>query len=486
MTAQTWVQGLLYRPQTIVRDRELAEDWNDPPIEIIRGCIQEHQRGVQRMNELEAYYYGEHPILWRDLGGEDKGLPNNRLVANHAKYITDVAVGYFAGDPVKYGGAGIDGIVEAYKAIDIVSHDSEMAKDLSMFGVARELHFMSSDDPPIPKVTCIDPRKLFLVVDDTVEYKSLFAVHYYERRDADNNVIGWVINVYTASQTIRYRSKELDFYDYERLGETTHYYGAVPVIEFWNNEEQQGDYEQQRSLINAYNTLSSDRINDKEQFVDAILKIIGASLGDSEDEAGQTIKLLKKYKVLELPGGQQADAGWLVKNLNEADIEVLKNAVKSDIHEFSMVPDLTDKNFASNASGVAMKYKLFGLEQLAKTKERYYIQGLRERLKLFSTILSVKGQPKVDVSKITITMTRSLPSDDLEMSQIIANLGTTPAVSNETLISQLSFVRDATDENEKVNLQKDKDAERSQKAFGMPFDANDRITTKENDDDDEE
>lgn len=52
-----------------------------------------------------------------------------------------------------------------------------------------------------------------------------------------------------------------------------HYFGAVPVTEFWNNEEQQGDFEQQISLIDAYNVLMSDRVNDKEQLVDAILKI---------------------------------------------------------------------------------------------------------------------------------------------------------------------------------------------------------------------
>jgi SPP1 family phage portal protein len=186
--------------------------------------------------------------------------------------------------------------------------------------------------------------------------------------------------------------------------------------------------------------------------------------------------MLKKYKVLELPGMPDADAEWLIKNLNEADVEVLRNAIREDIHQFAMVPNLTDVNFAANASGVAMKYKLLGLEQLAKNKERYFIQGLRERLKLFSNVLKVKGKA-VDVSDVTITMTRNLPANDLETAQMISTLS--GSVSTETLITQLSFVDDAADEVERLNVEKDVEMERQQKAFGMPMGDNQDVTGDE-------
>ncbi|MCY9513304.1 phage portal protein [Paenibacillus apiarius] len=446
----------------IIRDRDLIDDPNDIPIPLIVSCIKEHQAGIARLNTLDEYYMGEHAILKRELGS-DTGLPNNKLVANHAKYITDIAVGYVTGNPVKYEGKQIDDITEIYKHIDIVSHDAELSKDLSIFGVGRELYFMTSDDNPIPKATVIDPRRLFLVVDDTVEYRSMFGVHYYQKRDINNTAIGWKINVYTPDLILMYHGSNLS--SFELVDIKSHYFGAVPVVEFWNNEERQGDFEQQISLIDAYNVLMSDRVNDKEQLVDAILKIKGMSLGDDEGQASKTIQLLKKYKVLEMPSSD-ADADWLTKSLNETEVEVLRNAIKSDIHEFSMVPNLTDENFASNASGVAMKYKLLGLEQLAKNKERYFIQGLRERLKLFANILKVKGKA-ADVSDVTITMTRNLPANDLETAQMISLL--VSMVSNETLISRLSFVNDAEEETDKVNLQKEEDVKRNQKAFGMQF-----------------
>jgi SPP1 family phage portal protein len=446
----------------IIRDRDLIPDLNDIPVKLITSCIKEHQKDIPRMQKLDEYYRGKHEILNRNIDSQTD-LPNNKLVANHAKYITDIAVGYVTGNPIKYEGDKIDDIIQTYEEIDIVSHDAELSKKLSVFGGGLELYFMSSDDIPIPKVTAIDPRQIFLVVDDTVEYKSLFGVHYYEKKDTDNNPIGWKVNVYTKDRIVRYEGKSLN--DFEIVAIEDQYFGGVPIVEFWNNEEMQGDFEQQISLIDAYNLLQSDRVNDKEQLVDAILKIKGMSLGDDEKEASQTIKLLKKYKVLEMPESE-ADADWLTKQLNETEVEVLKKAIKSDIHEFSMVPDLTDENFASQASGIAMKYKVFGLEQLAKTKERWFVQGLRERLKLFANILTVKGK-SVDVAGTKITMTRSLPANDLEASQMINNLS--GKVSNQTLISQLSFVHNASEENDKVNAENADKVKRDQAAFSIPM-----------------
>lgn len=447
----------------IIRDRSLLEDWNNIPPAMIQNCIQEHLQSIPRLKRLEDYYLGNHPILKRQM---TKGLPNNRIVANHAKYITDVAVGYVIGDPVTYEGDGIEPILEVFRRVDIHSHDAELAKDLSIFGVGRELYYMTDDDNPIPKPAVIDPREIFLVVDDTVERRPLFGCHFYEKRDINNQVIGYNVNIYTEQEVIHYFVKDLNGQVYEELSREQHYFSGVPVVEFSNNEEQQGDFEQVIPLIDAYNVLMSDRVNDKEQLVDAILKLKGVSLGDDEEEASQTIKLLKQYKVLELPGNSDADADWLTKNLSESDVEVLRNAIRDDIHQFAMVPNLTDKNFAANASGVAMKYKLFGLEQLAIIKERYFKKGLRKRLELFANVLRVKGKA-VDVSNVTIIMTRNLPANDMEAAQMIATLN--GMVSTPTLIGQLSFIDDPAKEAEAVKAEKEEDIRRNQRAFGVPL-----------------
>ena len=156
-----------------------------------------------------------------------------------------------------------------------------------------------------------------------------------------------------------------------------------------------------------------------------------------------------RITVLSLPDSE-ARAEWLCKQLNEADTEVLKNAIKADIHKMSMVPDLTDEQFAGNSSGVAMKYKLLGLEQLTKIKERWFREALKERLRLFGYFLAVKGAPALDAESVRMVFTRALPVNELETAQMVQALnGIVPA---EILLAQVPFVEDAQAAAEKMRV----------------------------------
>jgi SPP1 family phage portal protein len=113
---------------------------------------------------------------------------------------------------------------------------------------------------------------------------------------------------------------------------------------------------------------------------------------------------------------------------------------------------MTDKDFASNVSGVAMQFKLLGLNQITKIKERYFKEGLRERIQLFNAILEVKGLKPVDIDNITITINHSLPKNLVEIAQVIGNLE--GICSKETLVAQLPFVEDPVAEVEKATEEK--------------------------------
>ena len=193
----------------------------------------------------------------------------------------------------------------------------------------------------------------------------------------------------------------------------------------------------------------SDRITDKEQFIDAILAIYGTLLSD-EDEPGteeedQNIKKakerLKKYKVLEMP--DTAKAEYLTRTFDESGVEILKKAIEQDIHKFSHIPCMSDESFGGNVSGVAMEFKLLGMENITKIKTRYYRKGLRKRIRIFCNYLALHGK-SVDPAGITMTFTRALPKNLLEISQIVANLW--GKVSRKTLLSQVPFVDDVDEE----------------------------------------
>ena len=260
-----------------------------------------------------------------------------------------------------------------------------------------------------------------------------------------------------------------------------HYFGNVPIIEYRNNKLCIGDFEQQISLIDAYNKLTSDRVNDKEQFVEALLVIYGTLMGDDNEEVSEVMKILKENGLLELPADARAE--YISRTFDENGMEILRKAIKEDIYTFSHVPNLTDENFVGNSSGVAMEYKLLGLQMITGEKEKYYKKALKRRIELFCNYLNLKAIA-VNPNNVKITFTRQLPKNLNELAQMIANLS--GKVSTETLIEQLPFVEDASSEIEKVKQENEENVKLQQEMFKSqndnPFNQNEESNDETKDD----
>lgn len=442
-------------------DRELAGDINNPSAEVIAFCIKEHQKELERLNRLSDTYDGKHEILKRK---KESSNDLTNVMVNNAKYVTDMNVGFTFGNPIAYTPGkdkNIDPVIEAFDEMSIKKHDRELGKDLSVYGIGYELHYLAIEkDVTVPKITCIDPRGMFLVTDDTVEAHPLFAVRYIQKFDLEGEVLGWNVEVYSPQWYIVYRVKNLEFKNPNRLKIKPHFYNAVPVVEFRNNEEKQGDFEQAMSLINAYNVLQSDRINDKEAFIDAILVLYGFNLEETTHfEAGDK-------NMLEAPAKENGvGAEWLTKTFSEKDVDVLSKSIEKDIHKVTYTPNLNDENFAGNISGEAMKYKLFGLLQLLVTKTGYFEDGVKQRLQLMENILN-KSNKNVDVSGTKVNFKPNLPMNKKEIIEMIRD-------SQEfvPLILSLGWLDEFDDPKEVIemlNEQKDENMERTQKALGEP------------------
>lgn len=391
-----------------------------PSRTLLESCLREHLRGAARLEKLRAYYDGKHAIEWRV---RSAGLPNLRVAHGFPRYISTMAAGYLIGSPVEYSSEeqpeALDAVLAAYARCAIDSVDAELARDASVCGRGVELMFADRD--ACPRSAVLSPMDAFVVYDDSVESRPMMGVYVSDWRGADGRSLGWRIQVYTQEQALVYRTASLADLKLESPeAQWPHYFGQVPMIEYWNDEREKGDFEDVISLIDAYDLLQSDRMNDKQQFVDALLVLYGCTL--EADARGRTPgQQLREDKALSLPDCD-ARAEWLCKQLNEADTEVLKNALKADIHKMSMVPDLTDEQFAGNSSGVAMKFKLLGLEQLTKIKERWFREGLRARLRGYAHFLNCRGEAMLDADRVRMRFTRALPVNELEAAQTLRAL----------------------------------------------------------------
>lgn len=428
--------------------------------DIVARYIKRHQGLIPRYQKLADYYDGQHSILIRD---KKKTKANNRIVCNHAKHITDTATGYTVGNPIKYmpheEGQSIDQLNEWMRIADSDTQDMDVAKDASVFGKGCELVYMSNEESPTPRLASFDPRNAFVVYDDTVEHRPCFGVYYYPLFNDDGRKTGYAGKWYTDKAEVEFRMNT--GFEIEQAGEPiNNAFGEVPLIEYYNNEECQGDFEQVISLIDAYNILQSDRVNDKQQFVEAVLVLKGMTFGDNAEEQCSTYNSMKENGLLELDADGSAE--WLIRTFDEASVDILRKSIEQDIHRFSGIPCMDDENFASNSSGVAMRYKLLGFEQVVKIKERYFREGLKIRLRLFCNIMATKGT-RINPNDIDIVFTRNLPSNEVELAQIVATLQ--GMVPDQTLLSILPFVKDAKTATEELKLQRSDEAKRQREMF---------------------
>lgn len=447
----------------ITYDREKFEKEGIKP-SAVKKLIQQYENEVAgQIGTNVDYYQGKHAIQERT---REAGVPNNKTVCNHAKDISDTASGYFMGNPIVYK-TGEEGQEEALtKLTDALTYatcdddDQENALMLSIAGRAYEYIYAAEGEPNL-MVQPLDPANTFIVHDQTIEHKELFGVYYYYKYDdvEKKKDTKTYITVATDKEIIEY-VMESDA-DVEPTSKKSHNMGFVPIVEYKNNKYCIGDFEQQIGLIDAYNVMTADRVNDKESFVDAIMVLYGNTLGDTEDETAEAMEKLKQKKLLELDTDARAE--YLTRTFDEGGMETLRQALKEDIYTFSHVPNLTDRNFAGNSSGVAMEYKLLGLEMLTKIKERWYRRGLRKRLQIFCHFLNIKNIG-VEEDNIEIVFARSLPKNLLELSQIIANLR--QDVSKKTLISLLPFVENPDDEIDAVEKQQEEAIKQQQELFG--------------------
>ena len=423
--------------------------------ELIYKLIRKHAIEREDLQKLKRYYIGEHSILKHER--RNPNAPNFKTVANHAKDIADTATGYFLGSPITYNNTGesdLEPLLGAFDNAEVDQVDTQNALNMAIYGRAYEYIYVKEGLNELDSAS-LDVENTFIVYDDSIERRPLFAVYYYEVKDDTKDTKTYQAEVFTQNLHYHIVLSDSSGSYVKKLDVEPHHLGQIPIIEYKNNNFAIGDYEQQISLIDAYNSLMGNRVNDKEQAIESILVLYGAQLGDTPEETHKAMSILNEEGLLELPMDSKAD--FLKNLLDEGATEILRKALKEDIYTFSHVPNLTDEKFAGNSSGVAMEFKLLGLEMITKTKEANYKRGIRQRIAIFAHYLGMQ-QIALEAHSIVPQFSRGLPKNLLELSQVINNLE--GKVSLRQLISLLPFVEDPDAELEELEEEKEKNMER--------------------------
>lgn len=383
-------------------------------------------------------YMTDYPIFHE--APKPKYKPDNRIAVNFAKYIVDTMNGFFLGNPIKL--QCDDEKVAAYLELldqynDMDDSNAELSKICSIYGLGYEMYYV--DDTGQIGITYLDPIDAFMIYDDSVLENPRYFVRTYI--DSDNVLHGSVSD----KERVRYfvLKGQIQFLDdYERL----HGFDDVPATEYRENAECQSIFGPSLSMINAYNKAISEKANDVDYFADAYLKVLGTFLDEKE------IAHIRDDRVINFDGdAANLIVEFLQKPNGDTTQENLINRLERLIFQISMVANISDENFGTS-SGIALKYKLLAMSNLAKTKERKFTSGMNRRYKLiFSN--PVSGMKKDDWVKIRYQFTLNYPANLLEESQIAGNLA--GIVSQETQLKVLSIVDNVQQEIERMEVEEE-------------------------------
>lgn len=404
-------------------------------LELLEELLQEHDKEAKRYKMLREAYESKHKILFAP--AKPKYKPDNRIVVNFPKYITDTFEGFFMGNPIKTVAddeAVADYVEYLEKYNDQDDNNAELSKLGSMFGKGYEMYYTDEDSEQC--ITYMSPEVSFMVYDDSIVEAPLFFVRRWW--DRDNNEYGCVSDKsgnrnYIATGGLRWADEDWK----------EHYYTDVPATEFMQNEERQGIFEPILSMSDAYNKAISEKANDVDYFSDAYLKILGVTL----DEEG--VKHIRDNRIINFEGenAEKLIVEFMGKPEGDTTQENLLERLERLIYQISMVANISDENFGTS-SGIAMKYKLQAMSNLAKTKERKFTSGLNRRYKLLFSHPASKV-PAEAWMDLEYRFTPNLPANLLEEAQIAAQMeGIT---SHETQLKVLSIVDNVQDELDKID-----------------------------------
>ena len=396
---------------------------------------------VPKLEKYKNYYDGIQEILKKKYSDESK--PCNKTVINYCKNITDSYNGYLAtpGHISYSSDSDITDIMDILRYNDFESQDSQLIHTALVHGVAHELMFIDSDAKTRFKL--IDPLTCFGIYDNSLTADLLYFVRFYKMNDWDDKDQDYALDVYNDKSVKHYIMKGFESFPVFQ-SEEPHYFGQCPAnILVMPNEE--SIFDCIMSEQDSINELLSAEIDDYAAFCDAYLVIEDAELDD------ETVKTMKENRVLQLPVG--AKAYWLTKTANDAQVENILRRLHESIYRTAQCPDFSSESFVGGvSSGIAIQYRLTGMETRAGTIEAEAKKALQRRIEILCGVASLKLGEEV-FRDIDIKFTRNIPADMTQVSQMINSFR--GLVSDETLLGQVDFVTDVQKELKKLNAQKE-------------------------------
>lgn len=414
---------MAYTGRRIIYSDE-ANITRDNVVSILRDAAITHSANRGEIEYLYNYYKGRQPIL--DRVKSVRPEINNKIVINRANEIVSFKSGYLMGEPVQYVAKGTDeGLSEKIQLLnDYMYSESKAKKDMSVAnwfyicGTAYKLilpdNHAEEDDAPF-EIYSLDPRNTFVVYYSGLGNKPVMGVTYVTDKQGQTTY-----SVYTHNAYYEIKGEKIIY-------EQGHILGDIPIIEYYANDARLGAFEIVLDLLDAMNTVESNRVDGVEQFVQALMVFYGVDI-DSD-----TFKALRENGGLKVPA--EGDVKYLIQELNQSQSQTVIDDMYQTVLTICGMPNRNGGSSTSDTgSAVIMRDGWSDAEARAKDSERCFKESEMAFLKIAIRICNFARHLDLKPLNIDIRFTRRNYENIQMKSQVLTTM-----LANGKIHPQLAF-----------------------------------------------
>lgn len=415
-------------------DKNLFEDKK-----LLIEYINEHDKDITKryIKFWNAYSCNSRILDTSLVPAKAMNKPDYRITVNYPRYVVDTYNGFARGIPVKFSTedeAINEYVSEVWDSNELDDVNAEIHKSKCIFGESYQIVYV--DENGDIGTVASDPLESFPIYNNSIKPKVRYFIRTYTDEDGDRH------GTISDDTYVRY----FDLKDGEIIFTEEHAHGFkdVPVVVYTMNSARIGLIEIILPMCDAYDKAISEKANDVDSFADAIMKVCGATLTESQ------IDDLRNKRIINIGGrdGSNVIIDFLSRPSGDTTQEHLLERLERLIFTVAMVCNVSDNNFATS-SGIALKMKMTPMSNLASGDWRLDNSAMKQFWKL---VFSNPVNTMSDEAWTTLKFTHYLnyPDDVMDSADVAIKLN--GIVSKQTQLSILppSIVSDVDAEIEQI------------------------------------
>lgn len=431
---------------------------------LVQDKITNHYSKQSKYKEAERIYNGGFNILNKQRKKTEKA--NSKLVHNFVKVIIRNSNAYFLGEKVSfnYPNPVVNKVLqEIIKESNLNNYLIELATNTSKFTLAYLLTYIDSNN----NLKFIPLHPSNVILHKNVFGQSMYAIILAEEYDFIRDKTDKYITYYTKEMICEFVIRE-DYGKMEVLDIRPNKLGKIPVVEFKNNTAGTNEIDDVIGLIDAYNLIQSNRLDDNIELRHSILHI------NNVNPDTNFFENLSDYNLMVTKDGnneKKAEIKYLTKS-PDTGAEVLLERINRDIFTIAGIPDFSNMDFTGGDTIIAIRSKLYPLMSKTKEKEELFISSFRYMFSLIEKYISIKYSVNFNAKDVEITFVRpnfTNIGEELDNAKKLKDLG---IVSDDTILNSISIIKDVEEEKEKYAKQIDNTEKIEEKDINIDYFSN--------------